>query len=355
MKTSVVVHSAALTPGNNAKALREGSSVYVRVLKNNGNGSYKVSFAGGSFDIRSSVPLEVGSSFKAGISLAGSRVILKMQGADILLDSSKLYKLPVIFDSEGRITNPKIIQYFANLGLYPDELSYELFNLTKDTGSRFDREIISKARILGMKFKGREKKAASAAFILMQKGIVPDSEMVEALMEDEGENLSLDSEKAGDGKAASNSFADFFEEIFCCRGTENYKSGLLTLFNHLGFKKETASFGNWIKVPFDFKYFREGRKNGKGSFYAFLDAEKKSPRRIVLNFDFSGVSYGFCIFMNGGQVQKILAAADSPDLSSVESRLKVSFPEVEVTEVSYGDFHSFMPENEGLSMLEGVV
>ena len=83
MKTSVVVHSAALTPGNNAKALREGSSVYVRVLKNNGNGSYKVSFAGGSFDIRSSVPLEVGSSFKAGISLAGSRVILKMQGADI--------------------------------------------------------------------------------------------------------------------------------------------------------------------------------------------------------------------------------------------------------------------------------
>ena len=79
---SVVVHSTALSNAVSQKSFGEGSSVFVRVLKNNGGNSYTVSFGGGRFAIRSEVPLAEGSSFRATIHLDGETVRLVRQ-ADV--------------------------------------------------------------------------------------------------------------------------------------------------------------------------------------------------------------------------------------------------------------------------------
>lgn len=356
MKTTVVVHSAALTSGNNTRALREGSSVYVRVLKNNGSGSYKISLAGKTVDIKSSVPLEVGASFKAEISLIGSKIVLRKQDFNIQLEDAKLQKLPVIFNSEGKIVNPKLIQYFANLGLFPDEISYELFNLTKELGSRFDSETINKARLLGLKFKGREKKASAAAFILLQKGLNPDKEMIEALLgEDEGGSFYFDTKDAQQNSSKRESFDDFFNEVFSGYYGENRKTGLLTLFNHLCFNNEKqASFGNWIKVPFDFKYTKQTQKTGCGCFSAFLDKDRKETRKVVLDFNFADTKYGICICLRDNKPNKIILASPTGK-SDVSVGLKNHFASAEIEEIDYDDFYSFMPEDDGISILGGSV
>lgn len=356
MKTDVVVHSPALTSGNNTRALREGSSIYVRVLKNNGSGSYKISLAGKTVDIKSSVPLEVGASFKAEISLIGSKIVLRRQDFNIQLEDAKLQKLPVIFNSEGKIVNPKLIQYFANLGLFPDEISYELLNLTKELGSRFDSETVNKARLLGLKFKGREKKASAAAFILLQKGLNPDKEMIEALLgENEGGSFYFDTKDAQQNSPKRESFDDFFNEVFSGYYGENRKTGLLTLFNHLCFNNEKqASFGNWIKVPFDFKYIKQAQKNGHGCFYAFLCNDRKETRKVLLDFNFSGTKYGLCIFLQDTNPCKIILASPSGK-SDVSVGLKNHFASAEIEEIDYDDFYSFMPEDDGISILGGSV
>ncbi|MCI6983725.1 MAG: hypothetical protein MR917_05855, partial [Treponema porcinum] len=119
---SVVVHSTALSNAVSQKSFGEGSSVFVRVLKNNGGNSYTVSFAGGRFAIRSEVPLAEGSSFRATIHLDGETVQLVRQ-ADVSSSDDAFRKMTVQFDAAGNIQNPALAAYFKKLGLVPDSLS----------------------------------------------------------------------------------------------------------------------------------------------------------------------------------------------------------------------------------------
>ena len=142
---SVVVHSTALSNAVSQKSFGEGSSVFVRVLKNNGGNSYTVSFGGGRFAIRSEVPLAEGSSFRATIHLYGETVRLVRQ-SDVSSSDGAFRKMTVQFDAAGNIQNPALAAYFKKLGLVPDGLSCALFAQMKLLGVKFDAAAFSRAR-----------------------------------------------------------------------------------------------------------------------------------------------------------------------------------------------------------------
>lgn len=351
MKTSVLMHSAALASGQNQRALREGSSVSVRVVKSNGNGLYRVAFAGGTFDIKSSLKLEEGSVFKAQLSVTGSQIILKKQNLSILLDSKSIQKLPVIIDSNGNISNPKLADYFVNLGLYPDEISYILFNMTKEAGLSFDRALINRARILGKAFKGKEKQASAAAFVLLNKGIKADKKIVEAFL-DEKKNFLAKNEKQK-LEDAEKVFTDFFAEIISS-GVNN-KAGLLTIFNHLSSSSGSfETFGNWIKIPFDFQYQKKEINKGKGEIFALLDKNIKNTKKLIINLEFTNAKYAIELDFNNSDVIRMLLASTSHN-SLVSDELKKTFPHAETEEISYENFYSFMPKDDDITLLETFV
>ena len=73
---SVVIHSAALSNVSNSQTIREGSSVYVKVLNQVGQNSYTASFAGARFIVKSNNPLQINSSFVATVKLQNGQVLL---------------------------------------------------------------------------------------------------------------------------------------------------------------------------------------------------------------------------------------------------------------------------------------
>ena len=73
---SVVIHSAALSNVSNSQTIREGSSVYVKVLNQVGQNSYTASFAGARFIVKSNNPLQINSSFVATVKLQSGQVLL---------------------------------------------------------------------------------------------------------------------------------------------------------------------------------------------------------------------------------------------------------------------------------------
>ncbi|UKI53082.1 MAG: hypothetical protein L6V86_08305 [Treponema sp.] len=87
MKTNVVMHLTALSGVNGNNSLREGGSVYVRIIKSAGNNSYIASFSGGRFLLKSEIPLSEGAGFPAKIKIENGKILLQKIHADSHKDS----------------------------------------------------------------------------------------------------------------------------------------------------------------------------------------------------------------------------------------------------------------------------
>ena len=90
MKTNVIVQTAALVNGNANRSLSEGSSVYVRVIKNNGNNSFTVAFAGGRYNIKSELPLNPETDFLTTVKFYAVKIILASKDIKIQLNAINL-------------------------------------------------------------------------------------------------------------------------------------------------------------------------------------------------------------------------------------------------------------------------
>lgn len=318
---SVIVHSAALSNAVFRKSFGEGSSVFIRVLKNNGGDSYTVSFGGGRFTIRSELPLEEGSSFRATVRLDGDTVFLVRQN-DGAVSGGALYNEIVRFDDAGTILNPAVAAYFKKLGLVPDGISFALFEQMKLLGRKFDAAAFARARALSKKFKGTEKDAANTSLIMEEKGIRARKDDIRAVLggggSSGGENAHSSfsqnqqednrfSEKNGfsdgSGFPGAQDFKHFFDGLLRV-GTEK-TPGILALFNHTGFSRDVCgSFGSWIRVPFEFDMKSAGKKIS-GSISLFLNPQEKSVGRCVLKCAAFQTEYGFVLFFEGGKCVRI--------------------------------------------------
>lgn len=311
---SVIVHSAALSNAVSRKSFGEGSSVFIRVLKNNGENSYTVSFGGGRFVIRSELPLEEGSSFRATVRLDGDTVLLVRQNSGDISVGAPHNEL-VRFDDSGNILNPAVAAYFKKLGLVPDDVSFALFEQMKLLGRKFDAASFARARALSKKIKGNEKNAARTSLVMEEKGIFARDEDIRAVLGDGssgGENArgGFSQNQQGNTAAAAGSvfpdaqdFKQFFNRLL--RGEEKKTSGILALFNHTGFSQSDCDFsGSWVRVPFELDIKSAGEKIC-GSISLFLEPQKKSVGRCVLKFAISQETYFFVLFFEGGKCVRI--------------------------------------------------
>ena len=356
MKTNVIVHQTALTNGN-VNSLREGGSVYVRVLKSLGNNSYKVAFAGRMLEINSDLSLKEGTAFLAKVKFSNQQIILQQLENHSQIEN-RLLKISGNAQSEI-LSNPQFIEYFKKLGLKPDEINLAMFNQMRELGLSFSKEQFNRIRILAERFKDKEAQAAQIAMILEQKGLSSDFESVWAIL-DEDFNSSLFASSSGLKEGDNNPFKNFIEEILSGFATKDNKPGLLTLFNHLGFKFDKGrSFGSWIKIPFEFSYDKDGvKKYGTGNLSAFLENEKKSVKKCQISFNFSITKYYFVLYYHRKRCNKIAIAF--PEQKSFAEKdffinsLKEMFPQVEICSLSQDECFEFNADQDEILSFRGM-
>lgn len=342
MNTNLVVHAAALSKISGNAQLREGSSVFVRVLKNNGNNSYIVAFSGGRFSIKSEVALKEGSGFAAKIKISDGKIFLQKTDNKAFV-SEPLQKLT----AEGQKT------FLENLGLIPDNISLSLFRQMKELGQKFNLSIFNKARRTGLSFRGKEKQASEIAYILESKGISSDEDYVEALLDENSENNEeIDSSALYNSSGSDGSFEDFFVNLL--KGSKQVKnpSGLLTLFNHMGFNfKAGENLGNWVKIPFEFE---NSHLKGNGTFCAFIKNSLKKTDRATIEFNLGDKKYFFGVCTGQGKISSLQAGCTDEDKKRplLES-LRSTFPEIDVEYIQPENFSNFMPQNDEIEIFRG--
>ena len=345
MKTDVVVHLTALSNVNGKNSLREGSSVYVRIIKNNGNNSYLASFAGGRFLLKSGIPLSEGSGFLAKLKIENGRIILQ-----------KLQQNTESKNSIYKITQENQGQFLEKMGLVPDNLSFSMLQQMKMLGARFSMDTFQKIRKIAEKLKGKEKTASDAAFILEEKGIPSDEKKVSHILGN-AEESDDDAGEIFSGKRVinlqpENSFRVFFEKILNLPENGKNQPGILTLFNHLGFNfaaepnfsHSENGFGSWIKIPFEFNI---EEKCGNGSFCGFLGNSSKKLEKAVVCFDIADKKYIFEFGLNGNNLLYLNAGASaSAENKMLLEILKSRFEKTKVGCIdSVGDFSEFSADN----------
>lgn len=315
MKTIQVVQTTALSKVNGNAVLREGSSVFVRVIKNNGNNSYIMAFSGGRFAIKSEVALKEGAGFLAKIKLADGKILLQKMNPSVP-DKSGVQKL-----------NPQQQKlFFQNLGLIPDNISYSLFQQMKQLGVRFEQRLFGKARSISKNFKGKEIEAAETVLILEEKGIEASKEAVESVIGGNEDFMRKESsEDFSDAVSSENPFKKFFSTVLSSEADFSNPCGVLALFNHMGFnfeKPETK--GSWIKIPF---VFSVEPLEGTGRFCAFLNNFTKKMESAFIGFIIEDIRYDFSIAFKSGKLSGIRAGCSQPSrieeiLCLLENRFK---------------------------------
>lgn len=404
MKTNVVVQKSALAQNSSARTLGEGDSIYVRVIKNQGGGKYIVSLGGNRFELSSTIKLNEGETFPAKIRIESQKIFLVQQsGTEIL--KSVLENLEGLFSSDGKILNPEIVKYFENLSLFPDFVNYSLLQTMKYLGLNFSHQSFTKARQIAFRFKGKESEAAKTALILIQKGIEPSEENVRAILSSDSEDSECpDSEDLNEKKnffesealkdseefekseysenrdffsgqefsdkknfrSENNSENDeslnlekrifsalknFFDSLLKGEKPQKNPQGLLSLFNHSGFKKTGFSEGgSWIKVPVEFDFFQNGEnKSAFGEICFFIKSETKKAEKFACRINFFEKIYKFVLSFKGNS--KKIYVSENLDVSE----LKNTFPELEFEYASVLQNEDFPSDEDFFRILDGKV
>ncbi|MBQ1713358.1 MAG: hypothetical protein II030_03080, partial [Treponema sp.] len=170
-------------------SLKEGQSVFVRVLADNGGGQYTVSFANSRFNVSCQSKLSLGQTFNASVHLGADGKILlepfsKMAGGASLGSVGTGANVGALFSPYGGNADfSSLYNMLSAEGFVPDELSAKLFLFLQQTGVRIDRTLMAKARSLALRFPGRERQAAEAAALLMEDGIEASDSTVKKVLE----------------------------------------------------------------------------------------------------------------------------------------------------------------------------
>lgn len=315
--------------------LREGSSVLVRVLKNNGGGRFTVSFAGSRFSVSSDRALNPGDVFKATVALSK--------------DGTVLLK-PESFLTSGSLPENPLASLFQTLNIPFDEISTKLFSFMQQLGVKIDRNFILRARDIASRFPGKESAAAEIAALLLEKGIEPDVKTVrKILVLAEGATDSSEEKHSGDSPAeddaqhdaadgsapneaapnheggahqepAHGDFQDgaadsaahesaphhesapdtalsFFNKLFP-NGLPQ-KEGLLSVVNHL---KNTGGTHHWITVPYE---WQDGTETAHGKINLLLDTGLGCTEKITVSCFKSGKKYFFVLYFNKSMVKEV--------------------------------------------------
>lgn len=366
--TNVYIHSvSALSNSKGSLGLHEGSSVSVRVLSQQQDGRYLVSFAGSRFSVASENPLKQGAVFQAKVSLNNGTVVLVPEKNPVSESFVlKQITLESSFTQIQTLSDLQLVNFFSSMGLVPDNLTLRLFQQLQQLGAKLDTKLLQKARLAALKFSGREFEAAEIALLLEEKGIESSSEAIMQFLSDNLSNKDSENRKKHKNQIVKNDSdkeePDFspLREVFDSSSDfyNNYQGeNLLQLFNHLNNPNIDT---HWICLPFDLTV--NTNEIGKGRINICFDKLKKSVSKAVIFAKTGGQEYSFVIYFSNSKksCEKILFHINpEPSIGAkkLEQNLKSLFLSEKdiVVEWSETEITSFYTENIPLSFVEGCV
>lgn len=171
----VAIHSHSALSGLQ-QSVREGASLFVRILQNQGGGTYLASFAGGRFLVKSGGALKPGETFRAKVKIAdGKLFLLPHKGGGTVSDAKAISVQNFTFQS------PEASALLSSFSLPADGVSQKILQFLMQRGARLDSALMKKARRLAAKYAGREIDAAESALLLEQKGFDSDDFLEEIM------------------------------------------------------------------------------------------------------------------------------------------------------------------------------
>lgn len=343
--------------------IREGSTIFIRIIEQTGSNTYTAGFSGGRFSVKSNIPLEIGSSHLVKVSVNDGHIEMAVQKPST--HGAEIYNLSGGALPEASMT-AELSAYFTALGLAPDATTLRLFQQMKTLGMKYDAAVLRKAWRVAQDFPGHEKEAGEAALILEQKGISANADSVNALLmclpfsekTDGGASDGKNDEKpeAGDSASTEDRLSpDYIKKFFLSvldgsyfdAQNETKECGVISLFNSISGGNE----GDWVCVPFDFSAGESG--DGSGKLRIFL---KKTAKKIAINIFFGGKKFNFVLYFNQDKCSKIDFGL--PDDVSLDERLRLQKQlEAETgirSEVApYDALLGFCPDNLPVNVVRG--
>lgn len=385
------------SPAETNAPLREGDTVFIRIIAQTDAQTYTAAFNGGRFPVTSNIPIEIGSSFLAKISLAGEKIVLSpVKSMAENIDTKNILSQLANVENTGSLS-PEISAYFNSLGLVADEITMRLFWQMKTLGMKFDRAAMQKAWRIARQFPGKEDEAADAALALEKKGISANAQNVAALLggfpfgasdsengkSPEKRHDSGSSEETVDGVIFAENLKKFFMGLLGALGdvtadgsasesagesiggnelqygnslTGDRNYGILSLFNTID-SSSGANNSNWITLPFNFSVSGENGADdsGQGSLRIFSDEKQK---KIALNIFFNSKNYYFVIYYKLGRCKKIEVGV-LPEITQAEKKQfekdLESLVGFDVELVDAKSLCGFCPDESPVSIVRGSV
>lgn len=278
--------------------LTEGSQVFVRVLSDSADGKALVSLMGNKVTVQSHEPMTQGESFPAAVHLRG----------DGTIELSRLTSpAPAPAETTGQMHGmDALYAVLASEGFVPDALSARIFQFMYQTGVKIDSSIMQKARAIASRFPGKEEKAAEIASLLMEEGIEPGDEAIQALLNlcggqygsKEGQNQD---NQQNTGQNRGEEKLGFLEKIY--GKTIPDKSGLLTYLNQVSRGRH-----HWIFLPFEWESplgepqddseETSGKITADGMIRLLIDTKEHNLKKIQINCKTVMTNYFFVLYYN---------------------------------------------------------
>ena len=226
-------------------------------------------------------------------------------------------KQPLSVNQPAKNEIPQSIESFLEAeGLIPDQLTVRLLQVLEQTGLKIDKTLMQKARNASLGFGKKSKKAAEVAALLLEKGIYPSKEAIEAILSvTDFSESSHKKDENGELKNAENTENEegtFIDKLYAV--PPGKKEGLLTLFNHTALKNK-----HWILLPFEM----QGRgKEGAawGSIKILLNISSKNTEKMHINCKTHLNNYSFLLYYRGGSPVS-LAFCISPEPKQKEKQI----------------------------------
>ncbi|HBG65897.1 MAG TPA: hypothetical protein DDW78_05440 [Treponema sp.] len=307
------IQTQNITPVQDVQdTLRGGSSVFVRVLADKGGGMYLVSLGGNRVSVASRLPLQPGSSFRA---------LVSVQDGKVLLAPAKEPFSPAAVPPDGS-PDAGLFALLAAEGFAPDDVTVKLLQFLQQGGFRVDKGLMERARRIAGRFPGREREAAEAAALLLEKGLAPTEAAVRELLALAGAGGALSSggqDAAPDASPEQEEPSEPLLPIYAGDGALGQEPGLLTLVNHLG----TDTGHHWVILPYE---WGGGELQLSGVIRVLVNLRGKNTEKILINCKSNSTNYFFVLyFKNESKVKEIRFCTLPPlltaDIRSVEKRL----------------------------------
>lgn len=278
---------ATITNNVTQSLLKDGSSVFVKIINSSGNNQYSASIGNTFFTLQSSKELTPNSVFKAIIEVKNNQILLHQ-----ILDNTKNENSVKYLSQKDFLQSPTSVNnYLQNLGLEQNSLSFRLIQLIQQLQIKIDIPQIKKSvyKSKSVDTKNKKEDFAEADFFLSDKNIhASDTQIVDFI-----DNILQDNSNSNQNTQDENDTEDnsFLSSIYSNSNTlSTLKPGVLTLSNHI---KSPNTDLHWIFLPY-FLEFQDIKYNG--CIRLLLNTSQKKLQKMYINCESSLNKFYFMLY-----------------------------------------------------------